>query len=101
MVRRALLAYGLLVVLVGIVIALLGLPPQLAIYAIGSGLVVLAAVGLERARYRPKGVRTPTEQATGERFIDPVSGERTEVRFDPLTGRRRYVPEGKGPPKER
>ena len=59
---------------------------------LAGGLIVLVGVLFERWRYshpaeRPDG---PWE-ATGERFVDPSTGEPVEVFFDPRTGERRYV----------
>jgi hypothetical protein len=61
-----------------------------------AALIVVAALVLERPRYR----RTPTStttgwRATGERFVDPVSGQETEVYYNEQTGEREYrVPSG-------
>ena len=60
--------------------------------ALVTGVVVLIGTLFERWRYRhieesPKGHWQPT----GERFIDPSTGDPVEVMFDPRTGERRYV----------
>lgn len=74
------------------------------------GAVLIAAVILERTRYRslhaehsgdlhgpgggetnrPDGRFRPTE----ERFLDPTTGVPLRVWVDPQSGERRYVPEG-------
>ena len=74
------------------------------------GAVLIAAVLLERTRYRslhaertgdahgpgggetvrPDGRFRPTE----ERFLDPTTGVPLRVWVDPATGEQRYVPEG-------
>jgi len=74
------------------------------------GAVIIAAVILERTRYRslsaerkgddhgpgggetgrPDGRFRPTE----ERFLDPTTGVPLRVWVDPATGEQRYVPEG-------
>jgi hypothetical protein len=60
--------------------------------ALVIGVIVLIGTLFERWRYRrieerPKG----DWQRTGERFIDPSTGQPVEVMFDPRTGERRYV----------
>jgi hypothetical protein len=71
--------------------------------ALVTGLVILLGTVFERWRYRR--IEQPPEgpwQLTGERFLDPSSGEPVEVMFDPRTGERRYVagtsPGPKDPP---
>ncbi len=58
--------------------------------ALGVGLVVLLATLFERWRYT-REMRAGEWQATGERFLDPTSGDAVEVLYDPSTGERRYV----------
>jgi hypothetical protein len=74
------------------------------------GAVIIAAVILERTRYRslhaersgdahgPGGGETrapePRFRPTEERFVDPTTGVPMRVWVDPATGERRYVPEG-------
>jgi len=56
------------------------------------GTVLLLAVLFERWRYRKQPSNHQASwQSTGERFIDPESGEPTEVQYDPASGERRYV----------
>jgi hypothetical protein len=60
--------------------------------ALVIGMIVLIGTLFERWRYRhieasPEG----PWQHTGERFLDPSTGQRVEVMFDPRTGERRYV----------
>ena len=62
--------------------------------ALGAGLVLLIGTLFERWRYlrledRPHG----GWQSTGERFVDPSTGEPVQVLFNPHTGERRYVPD--------
>ncbi|HYM49277.1 MAG TPA: hypothetical protein VET65_01780 [Candidatus Limnocylindrales bacterium] len=96
MLRRALIAYGVLAVLVAAVLLTAGAVVQLAVYLLLNGVVILAALGFERSRYRPRLDPTARPQKTGERFIDPVTHRLVEVRYDPRTGKREYVdvPEG-------
>ena len=64
-------------------------------YLLLGGIVVAAALLIERGRYRSRGERPGArEEATGERFVDPATGQEVEVRYDPATGRRRYVSRG-------
>ena len=103
-------AVGGLLLLGGI--AVMATPPHDAIGALTlfiPGVLLVAAVVLERTRYRslsaertghghgpgggePTGPDTrfrPTE----ERFVDPTTGVPMRVYVDPDTGDRRYVPE--------
>ena len=63
--------------------------------AVGGG-VLLAAALFEEGRYRARGdepERPGGLQPTGEVFVDPATGERIRVWFDPNTGNRRYEPD--------
>jgi len=56
------------------------------------GLLVLLGTLFERWRYQRLNGRPEGQwQRTGERFLDPSSGEPLEVLFNPRTGERRYV----------
>jgi len=60
--------------------------------ALVIGVVVLIGTLFERWRYRR--IEAPLNgqwQRTGEQFIDPSTGDKVEVMFDPGTGERRYV----------
>jgi membrane protein implicated in regulation of membrane protease activity len=84
----------------GIILAVLGLAVaarhasllwgwQLAL----PGLLLVAAVAVERWRYRAvdRDRPGPDWQATGERFVDPETGKLVTVYDKPATGERRYV----------
>jgi hypothetical protein len=59
---------------------------------LGTGLVVLLGTLFERWRYRAVGERPDGQwQSTRERFLDPSSGAKVDVLFNPHTGERRYV----------
>jgi len=60
--------------------------------AVVSGIVFLG-IALENFRYKRLHRDVPGAgwQDTGERFIDPESGETVSVWFDPSSGERRYV----------
>ncbi len=55
------------------------------------GAVILGSIFFEQ-RYRGYRNSRKTWQETGERFIDPTTGKLTEVKYDPATGERSYVP---------
>src|SRR5919206_908029 len=91
MLRRAIIAYGILAILAALLILLVLGGEAVGGWLLLNGLVVLAATIFERGRYRPKREGTERWESTGERFIDPSSGRLMEVRFDPRTGKRDYV----------
>jgi hypothetical protein len=79
----------------------------LALMADGAGvpllllaLAIVVGVVFE-PRYRSGRVVPDAElvdwQPTGEKFVDPETGETLEVWSDPLTGARRYAPLGSHP----
>ena len=94
MLRRAILAYGLLSLAIAIVLLLtVHASIVFGLYLGVNGLVVVAALLFERGPYRPKLDRTRGQwQRTGERFVDPASGQVMEVRYNAATGQRDYVP---------
>ncbi|GGA46818.1 hypothetical protein [Dyella nitratireducens] len=73
-------------VLTGMMVALL---PQL----IFGGLLLVVGLAIERWRYKPllRGRPDPRWKDTGERFVDPGSGQLTAVYFDAQRGERHYV----------
>lgn len=57
----------------------------------GGIILVVAALEVTRYRSRAQEERGPAGfEQTGEVFLDPTSGERMRVWFDPRTGERRY-----------
>ncbi len=83
-------------------------PGPVVVYLAVTGAIIIAALMLERGRYRASAEGGASWPPTGERFRDPVSNRLMEVRSDPRTGKRAYVetPEGEarragGPPAER
>ena len=60
------------------------------IYLLVEAAVCFLFVLFERSRYAPKASRPAALRPTGERSIDPVSGELIEVWEDPATGEREY-----------
>lgn len=93
MLRGAITAVAALVACAGLALILHGVHiPGWQMLA--SGLIVLVGVVFERWRYREPTERPDSSwQATGERFIDPSTGDPVEVFYDPRTGERRYVAE--------
>lgn len=81
-----------------------------ALFLFVPGAVMIAAVVLERVRYRSlhaersgdgpgpgggePGSPEPRFRPTEERFLDPTTRVPMRVWVDPATGERRYVPEG-------
>jgi hypothetical protein len=109
--RGLLGALGVLMILGGIGIAAIGRSGEglyAALWLFVPGAVLVAAVLLERTRYRslsaeesgaahgPGGGEPdrpdPRFRPTEERFIDPTTGVAMQVWVDPRTGERRYVP---------
>jgi hypothetical protein len=54
MLRRALIVYGVLAIAGGLVLLALGVRFPLVLYLLVNGFVILAALLLERSRYRPE-----------------------------------------------
>jgi len=91
--RTALFVIGVLLLAASLFAALAGGPIILVIWLGILGLVLAAGVAFERGRYKAAGDGRagPDWQATGERFVDPTSGETVAVFYRPATGERRYV----------
>jgi hypothetical protein len=91
MLRIVVIAGGAILTCVGIGLIACGVhAPGWQVLAIG--VTVLIGTLFERWRYR--NIEEPSNgrwQQTGEKFIDPSSGDPVEVLFDPRTGERRYV----------
>jgi hypothetical protein len=70
----------------GVMIMLL---PQLLF----GGLLLVVGLAIERWRYKPllQSGPDPSWTDTGERFVDPGSGQLTAVYFDPARGERHYI----------
>ncbi len=92
MLRKAILAYGVLAVIGAIALALAGVVAGLVFYLFVNGALVLAAVLFERGRYHPAATSPGPWQETSERFVDPTTGQLMKVRYNPQTGARDYVP---------
>jgi hypothetical protein len=68
-------------------------PPALWVAVMGG--VLIAAAIFEVGRYRAGASGDDLErfQRTDEVFVDPTTGVKTRVWFDPRSGERRYEPE--------
>ncbi len=94
-VRIAIGAFGLLAAVGGIIAISVG-EPLAGSWAFVTGGVLIVAALFEVTRYGPRDETTRTHdrfEPTDEVFVDPTTGERIRVWFDPRTGDRRYEPE--------
>jgi hypothetical protein len=90
--KRLIIAYGVIAVVGAIVLAILGVGLPIVLYLFVNGLIVIAALLFERGRYRPPVTPGGSWQETAERFVDPSTGQLMKVRYNPQTGAREYVP---------
>ena len=78
--------------------ALLGLAGLCVIagWVAGWALLMIAALAIERWRYKPIRAAGPDSRwtDTGERFVDPETGKLVTVYHHPATGERLYVARG-------
>jgi hypothetical protein len=93
-VRPLVIALGLAYVVVAAVLFALRIAPiALAAILAVNGLIVIGAILIERSRYRPEPAPGSTHvlwRPTGERFVDPASGQMIEVQENTVTGERIY-----------
>jgi hypothetical protein len=92
MLRRLILVYGILAIIGAVALAAAGILTGLVFYLLVNGVIVVAALLFERGRYRPQVTEGGRWQETGERFIDPSTGQLMKVRYNPQTGARQYLP---------
>ncbi|HET7815304.1 MAG TPA: PGPGW domain-containing protein [Candidatus Baltobacteraceae bacterium] len=90
MLRAAVAVIGICLLLAGLVLVVV--PPHAGWGLLVFGSLVVLSLLFE-GRYR--GQRTaapqpPSWQPTGEKFIDPGTGQTVEVDYDPETGERNY-----------
>lgn len=91
MLRRIIIAYGLLCLTGAIVLLALHVTLVLVIYLAVNGLLIVGGILFERRGYRPKVSRADGNwEKTGERFIDPTTKREMEVYYNPQTGERDY-----------
>ena len=105
MLRKAVLVYGVVALAIALLLLSAGAFLPLALYLVVNAVVVGGATLVARGRY---GLHFAWErrqmQPTGERFIDPATGETIEVMVDPKTGVRNVAPLRRvdaGPPKQK
>lgn len=91
MLKRLIIGYGIVAVLGAIVLAVLQVGSPIVLYLFVNGALLIAALLLERGRYRPPVSASGPWQETGERFVDPSTGDLMRVRYNPQTGARDYV----------
>lgn len=92
MLRKAILVYGVLAMVGAVGLAVAGVITGLVVYLFINGAIVIAALLFERGRYRPTVAPGGRWEETGERFVDPSTGQLMKVRYNPQTGARDYVP---------
>ena len=91
MLRRVLIAYGVLCLIGAVILLAAHVTTALVIYLAINGLVIAGAIIFERTGYRSNAETTQGKwQPTGERFNDPTTGQVVEVYYNPQTGERDY-----------
>ena len=92
MLRLAVLAVGVALLIAGVVTALLGVP-ALTLWLLIVGGVLTAGTLFERVIYKPLRSQRPGVGwvKTDERFVDPNTGETVDVFYEPASGERQYV----------
>ncbi|HZS77398.1 MAG TPA: hypothetical protein VFA41_12355 [Ktedonobacteraceae bacterium] len=92
MLRWAILGYGLLYIIgAAVLLFIVHATLWLAVYLAVNGIILLSALLFERKRYRTQVDRTQgLWRPTGERFVDPTTGQLMEVFYNSVTGERDY-----------
>ena len=91
MLRRIIIAYGLLCLVGAVVLFVLHVTLALVIYLGVNGLIIVGGILFERRGYQPKVSRTEGAwEKTGERFVDPTTKREVEVYYNAQTGERDY-----------
>ena len=92
MLRRFLVAFGLLdLVVAGVLLFVVQAPLMVVIYLAVSGALIAGGILFERRGYHPHVSQTGGNwQRTGERFVDPTTKREVEVYYNPQTGERDY-----------
>jgi hypothetical protein len=93
MLRSVLLAIGIVALGAALILALCHAPFPLVFWPGVWGILLVGGILFERGRYKQATPDHPGAGwvATDERFVDPQTGERVTVFFQPSTGERRYV----------
>lgn len=90
MLRRAVLVFGCLLLVLGAYLCTKGVFSG-GIQTVVAGLLFILGTVFERWRYNNKNASSDGDwQATGERFVDPETGKKMEVWYDPHSGERQY-----------
>ena len=92
MLRWVIIGYGLLYLIgAAVLLFIVHATLWLALYLAVNGFILVSAVLLERKRYHTRVDRTQGHwQPSGERFVDPTTGQLMEVFYNPATGERDY-----------
>ena len=95
MLRRCLIGCGILLLLGGTAVAV-AVPTPGAWSVAGTGAVLVLALLFEHRSYQRirDDAPGPDWQNTGETFLDPNTGTRVAVWFQPESGKRAYVRAG-------
>jgi len=93
--RRVLIAYGVLCLIGALILLAAHVTTALVIYLAINGLIITGGILFERSGYRSNVDRMQGKwQPTGERFNDPTTGQVVEVYYNPQTGERDYRESG-------
>ncbi len=94
MLRTVVLAIGAVALLCGLIALATGASPPALVFGTW-GAILVAAVLVERFRYKPLAPSRPGPgwQRTAERFVDDETGQNVTVYIEPGTGERAYVRE--------
>jgi hypothetical protein len=92
MLRLAVLAAGVALLIAGVIAATYGVA-AVTLWLLGAGGVITAGTVFERVLYKPLQSKKPGAGwvKTGERFVDPDTGETVDVFYEPTSGERQYV----------
>jgi hypothetical protein len=92
MLRFAVLVVGVVLLIAGVIAALYGVS-AITLWLLGVGGAIMAGTVFERVLYKPLQSKKPGADwvKTGERFVDPDTGETVDVFYEPASGERQYV----------
>ena len=94
MLRKLVLAAGVVFLVGGVLALMLGSPSAVVLFV--WGVLLVCGVIFERVRYKPLRPATPGPgwEKTPERFIDDETGAEVVVYVQPSTGERAYISDG-------
>ncbi len=96
MLRKALIAYGVLCLVGAVLLLAVHATVVLVVYLAINGILIAGGILFERSGYRSQVNRMQGKwQHTGERFNDPTTGQVVEVYYNPQTGERDYRETGR------